>query len=176
MASETGGSASSGRRASSKWLILAPVCIAAAACLTGFLTSGFVSVIAFIVFAIALMYLVYVLAAVGIMKGLIRTIDEGRRDLHRDARHVQLRVITTEEEPEYLTPLFDALNERLTEIGYCDEIAGHKGQFRYYVYGKDQDKLVQACRAVAAEFPLPHGAYIWKPGADRSEQGARIAL
>ena len=175
MNSDVGRSASSGRRATSKWSVLAPVCIATGAFLTGLLTSGFVSVIAFIVFAILLVYLVYLLFAVGIMKRLIGTIDDGRRDLHRGEPHVQLRVITTEEEPDYLTPLFDALNQRLTEIGYCDEIAGHNGQFRYFVYGKDQDQLVQACRAVAAEFPLPHGAHIWKPGADRSE-GERIEL
>jgi Ca2+/Na+ antiporter len=157
-------------------LFVAPVLIAAAACLVGLLTSGFVSVISFIVLAIVLLYLVYVLFAVRVMKGLVHTIDKGRRDIHRDEQQVQLRVITAEEEPEFLTPLFDALNQRLTAIGYCDEIAGHIGQFSYYVYGQDQDQLVQECRVVAAEFPLPQGAYNWKPVGDQSDEGQRIEL
>jgi hypothetical protein len=65
-------------------------------------------------------------------------------------------------DPAFRDSLFDALNRRLGGRGSCERIEQQAAELRYFIQGADENRLVEACRAVVTTSRVPAGAYLWR--------------
>ncbi|TDO51605.1 hypothetical protein EV643_103344 [Kribbella sp. VKM Ac-2527] len=95
-------------------------------------------------------------------------------------REVQVRIPLDDSYPSYVDSVLDEFADRLdAESEFCDDQEEEGDEVCFYLYGPDQDRLIEVARAALAQHSLLRdGVYAVKTatGRDDAGEGERISL
>ncbi|TCO15714.1 hypothetical protein EV652_12187 [Kribbella steppae] len=87
---------------------------------------------------------------------------------------MQIRIPLDSSYPSYIEPMLDEFAVRLDgETEFCDDQEGEGDEVCFYLYGPNQDRLIEVALTAPAKFSLFDGAYAVKTAQRHEATGER---